>query len=1033
MATSVSGALAVLAVVAAYALTFASVSGAITLIISGYADAHLLSFSTGLILACVATYMAYHVIRATIVALTAFWVYRWKPWLRTWMIARSKISPTRNPEKLRQVFKSVVMPKRKTRQNAPHKDSAADRTLGRRFADQFCLESGVNKHVIQQSRSDQLHGSRGDRTYYWAKDITVDPSYTIIPDAGKVPLVHMVDVDYYINMPWFLAWYSTPVLLHTFVPSTAAKADGDYSYSFNRDGWVTYRTHGSGEYHHQLWDYGTDSLICSWTIYGIPIKTTLYKVDRRNISANHMAILLSPLGSFWGIFAWLASQLEGKTLTRLVTADPDAPFTRLYIQRENGLYVSTARLNTHLSVTLPIEEDDAIAAKSRLGKVEITDPGVQTITGHEDRDFLEATVLTEYHRLKTGYVPAVVYPVEYSVNNYTHKPDEYVSNPKPSMLAYMAPIIPGCFAPTQTLANEKAAVEGRIEKVAADVTANEEFCGYIGEFIDLLVPKKHCLGPSPVEEVFERQNRPSQRSILTSALSSGGKITGKPKSFLKAEIYMEPKDPRIITTICPEDKLEYSRYLYPSADHFKEHAPWYAFGKSPKETAEYVAHIAMQAKSHGSNSDLNRFDGRLTHVFRILERSFLVNAFPPAHHDRVSDLHDRQFQRHANTRQNVKYYTGEARLSGSPETSLFNSMDNAYMHYCTFRRMGYAPVEAWEALGIYGGDDGFTTDIDIELYKSTVAELGMKSTVEKIDLGKFGVKFLARQYGPGVWSGDCNSCCDIPRQLTKFHVSGALPPRVTPEDKLVEKSRGYFLSDGHTPVIGEIAARVMELDTPPESDQIVVELDGGISRAQQHRTDYAKELRQYSAYIGGSEQYPNEPSDWMEHYAEESLGPYHFDRARLREALAKATCLQDLLRLPQCGEPLPVVTATPVVINDSVVKPVPPKPEAAPKPQVAQPTPPKVEKKQREKRSGKAASQKQGGVPEKTIPPVKQTQRPPLEVRPRGQARAKKSNKDTARPARPKSPPGGWRLIQRLPEKRPPPPPASPVPAGGGQ
>jgi hypothetical protein len=62
---------------------------------------------------------------------------------------------------------------------------------------------------------------------------------------------------------------------------------------------------------------------------------------------------------------------------------------------------------------------------------------------------------------------------------------------------------------------------------------------------------------------------------------------------------------------------------------------------------------------------------------------------------------------------------------------------------------------------------------------------------------------------------------DVRRQLIKAHLTTALPPDVTPAQKLAEKARGWIATDQNTPVLGELAAKILELVEPaPDKEKI---------------------------------------------------------------------------------------------------------------------------------------------------------------------------------------------------------------------
>jgi hypothetical protein len=184
---------------------------------------------------------------------------------------------------------------------------------------------------------------------------------------------------------------------------------------------------------------------------------------------------------------------------------------------------------------------------------------------------------------------------------------------------------------------------------------------------------------------------------------------------------------------------------------------------------------------------------------------------------------------------------------------------------------------------MFGGDDGIAADIDTTVYARTCKQMGLKVKAEPLHRGQPGVMFLARVYGPDVWFNDPNSCCDLVRQLSKFHTSVPLPSNISPETKLVEKSRGFALSDGNTPIIGPFVKTVIAK-----------------GKAMQEGRPELAPLRPYLSRYTETEQYPNEPCEWMEDY----VSSLNFQRERFENWLAgsKRAGLKYLLSPPLLRE-----------------------------------------------------------------------------------------------------------------------------------
>jgi len=196
--------------------------------------------------------------------------------------------------------------------------------------------------------------------------------------------------------------------------------------------------------------------------------------------------------------------------------------------------------------------------------------------------------------------------------------------------------------------------------------------------------------------------------------------------------------------------------------------------------------------------------------------------------------------------------------------------------------------EAYARLGVYGGDDGLTAMVAPLVYKRAASTVGQELTVEPVVRGKLGVKFLARVYGPDVWFGDLNNCCDLPRLLSKIHVTVNLPSNITPQMKLLEKVRSYVLSDENTPIVGTFCKAVIAL----------------------HGTEFkiipgTEPMRTWLSRYDKKDQYPNVPAEWMLSYAELSLPDFDYKRFN---AWAAAATSYDYLLKPPMFTPPPLLT-----------------------------------------------------------------------------------------------------------------------------
>jgi len=849
----------------------------------------------------------------------------WRAWrilpasqsLRTnimqWWITNS----TLRPEFLRGTFTSLPLTEMKMPGDHTHPIAAADRSAASNFVDRYSRAVGLQAFYYQRSRADERNHRLGSRAWYWAKDFITQPEPMTLPER---PLMVMVDVDQYVDMPKFLCDHPVPTLVYTFQPDQVSKVSTNYSYTFSQDDEVTYNVTGGGYYQHKVWNYSADHFSAQKTFLGIPYKTAHYLVDRRQTSPDHELILLTPMCTVRGLGSILVMKwVFSRVLERLRVATPGG-FARLRTSSLAGVKVSTGRVGSYLSATIPVIDDDTIAAVARTSQYKLTMPQVLAFT-RGDRP--QASALLEYHQAKVPDVKIdVVCPVGQGARRYQFDPGNYDPTVRPSMVAFMTPMVHEAFCPDRTVGNEVRCIEERVERFQRilEVPMTTFISLTMAEFAEQLIPplSKESLDPVDYDHVLMRQSRVTQRHILAQAEAlEPNRIV---LAFQKNEAYAAVKDPRLISTINGVDKREYSMFLY-SFEQVMKVQPWYAFGRKPKEIAERVVEVVATAQ-FVAMTDFSRFDGHGSTVMRELERQVLMRAFRPQYHAQLAELHKSQYNLRGFGRRGTRYETGYARASGSPETSLFNTFVNAFVSYLALRMtkgdngLYYTPGEAYQRLGIYGGDDGLTADTPPDILKKAAVNVGQELTIEPIARGSMGVQFLARVYSPDVWFGDLNSCCDLPRQLGKLHVTIALNSKVTPVMKLLEKVRGFAMTDINTPIMGDFCQRVMRVhlgDIEPNTE--------------------TEPMRQWLTRFEQDVQYKNEAASWMMDYVEKKLP--EFEYKRFLAWLVQADTYEKLLSPPLFQEPSPAKPTAPVVVDGdvhpigAVVVPIPPRPEHA--------------------------------------------------------------------------------------------------------
>lgn len=798
---------------------------------------------------------------------------------------------------MRGVFAEMEIPELSVIAAHTHGRSAAKRSSSSAFADFLGARTGRTPVFIQGSRSDQEKGRENTRHFRWGKDTNAEPSFR---PADENDLTVMVDVDYYIDMNQHLGTHAKPLLMYTFQPSQSARNVGEYKYTFNADHTVTYHVSGGGEYRHKVWNWRGDSVCATTTYMGVMTSYTVFALERRQVDEDHQLVLLTPIRT-WGMFwCWFAkTRAKAEPVRHLNPLDNG--FVRLQQDRSDGLYVSTARVGGFLSATVKAEIDEAVGIVAATQKA-FTHASVKAkMSGSEGSgDTSGSEILYAFYHSKADTMARLLQTTGDKVCSVNHvRSYQYVKSlelyepGQPSMVSFMQPIMDGAFAPERHWNNDDRTVRKRVtdlqrEKQKRDHehvspflrTCMEEFCrqveGHVGR-------KLH---PVDYDTVYENQQRPTQRRILDEAQHTLD--DGTATAMQKAEAYGNMNDPRNITIMNPASKLEHSRWLYAVYDALKE-LPWYAFGKVPCEIATHMATLCSSAE-WWADMDCSRMDGRVDTRPRLLEEMVMLRLFHPSYHTEILRNLKTQTHLRVRTRFGVTYNSGNTRASGSAQTSAFNTLLSAFIAYLAFRMSRkpngafYAPNEAYSRLGLYGGDDGGTPDLDKKSAEKAAAMMGQKLEIIVIKRGEPGVQFLARYYGPNVWYGDPNSCCDISRQLLKFHATTHLNG-VSENQKLLEKCFAFSLSDSATPVVGPFVTKALQI--------------AGFTRR-----DYSNVLNIWNSQLEQEVHYPNEYEDWMDSLLE-SQNP-EFDATRFMEWLD--SCF-DLYALRSCPLFMPRVEA----------------------------------------------------------------------------------------------------------------------------
>jgi hypothetical protein len=796
------------------------------------------------------------------------------------VIDSGRIDMIENKE-LRKSFRVLPEVRSNTPSNHTHPDQAQKRHEASLMIRSLALTSGLVPFMHQYSERDISNGLAGSRAYFWMKDASV-PRSREVPAATS--LIGIVDTDYYMDMPNYLLSTDQPVVLYTMQPHSAGEINhAGVSFHFDENSNINAVVAGGARYGpHPIWDYGQDVLTVR-SYWGLLTKT--YNVERFNVDKHHSLILLVPIAKWSWLSSLCTTRLSHTSLQRLAPVHGDWAVLKVYDGTDHK--ISVARVNSCASVSIPLELDSGFRETIKCTKNPLTVSSVESCIVKLGLTHSQAALLCAYYRSECPVPRYTVFPMEHSVRRFQFRKLDL--DAKPALVPFMSPIVNDAITPDPTRGNEQQAVAGRIENIRTpDLPIDAQFVQYLEEFTQLLIPEAGVAVPVDEEYVWQQQKKPTQRQLIdeASTIDEPVRIT---KTFMKKEAYGKVTDPRIISTINPKDKLNYSEIMYGFVNTIMKGLEFYAFGKTPVEIANRVAKICREAETFVP-SDYTRLDGTISNLCRLLEEAVMMRAFDKKYHERVRAAMATQHHLDGVGTFGTWYQTVYARLSGSAETSVFNTLVTIFVAYIAYRKMGLSSYEAFFKLGIYGGDDGGSPDMDLQCFQDAAKMMGLTLKASAILRGQPGVTFLARLYTPEVWMGNPNSCCDLKRQLSKFHTT-VNKPEISAARKLREKAISYYFTDANTPIIGPFCHKVIE-----------IMLDRGETFDS---TDNELGLRTFASLCEMDEQYPNEECEFFHDVA--SQFP-HYDKEVWEQWLDGVEELTELLK-PPCisSPPAPVV------------------------------------------------------------------------------------------------------------------------------
>jgi hypothetical protein len=669
--------------------------------------------------------------------------------------------------------------------------------------DSFIRTRGYEPYCPQLREQDVENNIDGTMKYINGRDLTgIEQQRSTLADTH---ILRIVDDDYDIEWTRIL-WMCKPVMVYTFTPSQPCGVDPEqeYTWTTQKDNSILFTTRGGTRRVKKLWNYNVPLITQTYPGFRVT-----YKVTQLHNLPNWSYILINPVSVI--------------STNVYITNVP--PFTR----RQLVYSITNMSGGTSVAAIMEIEGTgiQRVSIPGHYASISIT-PSMRAMlmakiaSGVAKRMGDILFLLSEEYKEHTSTAQAILFlafpicgtrgslasdPKDADIAlTYTKLPTKLVNLDPPEkfpVTRLSPPIIPTGIVPSKTPDNERWTKWYRLEEKRNDQQVfPPKFDVYGAEFMAKLIPIPHTATVHTVSSIMESRTLPAQRANDGKALENLFYWWIQAKSvvaaFQKDEIYSAIKGPRNISTLPAEQCLLYSQFTRGISDILKKQ-PWYAFGIHPNEVA---SRINLLANKHTKlvETDFSRFDGTHSLALYQFEMAIYKRAYPVKYHSFIERIHASMLENEAHTQSGIKYDIGGSRLSGAADTSIMNSIDNAFVAYSAYRESGHSIEAAWKMLGIYGGDDGISGDLSPELYDRVAKELGLSLKTIAKDSTKF-CSFLGRIY-PNPRGSACHMA-DLPRQLPKLHLTPTADARIRadPFIGLHNKAIGHLAMDANTPIL----------------------------------------------------------------------------------------------------------------------------------------------------------------------------------------------------------------------------------------
>nr|QKI28964.1 hypothetical protein 1 [Forsythia suspensa noda-like virus] len=484
-------------------------------------------------------------------------------------------------------------------------------------------------------------------------------------------------------------------------------------------------------------------------------------------------------------------------------------YNRLYDESGPVPMVSVGRAGELLNFKIPRVDLEALmscaTSQSVMSRV------VADKIGSDNHNFV--ALISQYFAGRSSNMP-VADCVSASIPLVTTPTAHYpvynlIDTPDVSMRQYTNPIVdnPSLAPMIRRWEAMSSTIENRITTYANSKVPNMYAARAAVEFIDCLTPVKHELHPYSYEQVIELLDKPSQVLAVNNVLDD---LPFPARSLIEAFEKNEPcnKDGRPIANFADmRFVMRVSRYTLAYSDLVAKTdrcAHFYFPGRNCSQVEQGVSEYFQANGGKLAETDFENLDGTVSEWLQTsICQASLLAAFDKCYHDDIKQLMKDIIHAPARAKRfGFKFVYGVGVKSGSPTTTVHNTLINAFVEFYALRRSALLnerePDVAFRSLGPKYGDDGLISSSNVKAINLAAKDLGLRLKVEHYDPVN-GLTFIGRCYVN--LPDSLHNTCDPLRTFRKLHL--------TSRDKLIpladaayDRAEGYLITDNLTPVVG---------------------------------------------------------------------------------------------------------------------------------------------------------------------------------------------------------------------------------------